>query len=225
MHAHNHKPLASPRQARRLAHSKPSSRSVGIRAIFIASVLGALGLGTARAQPQELTFVVDKNKVRLSAELTAANLTADGKATVVARGVSFDPPRLVDLKAPWQPDQSTPLVAVENYHRALVSGTDEAIVGFWYPDEQPGIAKELAIPDHNRLSREYFASLGKMPILCILDFPKNSVVLVSQGKLVVGVSTIEKDGKWYITNKRPNDLASAIAEAAFMDGTVKPKTQ
>ena len=78
-------------------------------------------------------------------------------------------------------------------------------------------------PDLKRRNREVVASIAKIEIKGFLDFPHNRVVFITFGSSILGVNTIEKGGKWYLTNKPANDLTVAIAEAAFTDGTVTQK--
>ena len=91
---------------------------------------------------------------------------------------------------------------------------------FWHPDERADIKKMLDDPDLKRRNREVVASIDKMEIKGFLDSPHHRVVFIRFGRSIVGVNTVEKDEKWYLTNKPSNDLVVAIAEAAFMDGSV-----
>jgi len=184
-------------------------------------LFASIALHAAAAQTKTITFVVDKSKVRLSAQLTAANLTADGKATVVAHGDLFEPPRLVDLQAPWHLDQSTPLAAAENYHRALLAATDEQIAAFWAADERAGVLRQLAIPEYKKRVRDIFGSVPQLRVLAVLNFSETAVVFISHTKLVLGVNVHKRDGKWYVTNVPSNDVAVAIAEAALAAGTAR----
>ena len=190
--------------------------------LLVTSLVTLFGTSAAIAEPplREITFVVDQSKVRLSGQLTPANLTPDGKATVTAKGALFDPAKVFVVKSPWRPDQSEPLATVENYYKASVSGTDQQTLAFWHPDERVDIKKMLDNPDLKRRNREVVASIDKIEIKGFLDFPHYRVVFIAFGRSILGVNTVEKDGKWYLTNKPPNDLAVAIAEAAFTDGTV-----
>ncbi len=53
-------------------------------------MLALLAPGVVAGQPSgRITFVVDKDKVRLSARLTPVNLTPEGKATASGNGVLF----------------------------------------------------------------------------------------------------------------------------------------
>ena len=196
-------------------------RGVLLVSVFASSVLGA---GAVRAQTlHDITFVVDKEKVRLSGRLTPANLTPDDRATVTAKGTLFKPPRVIVLTSPRTSDQSDPLATVANYYKASVSGTDEEVLAFWKRDERAKIEKMLEDPDLRRRNRQVLTAMQKMEIKGVLDFPHNRVVFLTYGASVLGFNTVDENGKWYLMNEAPHDLAIAIAEAAFSSGTVTEK--
>lgn len=166
-------------------------------------------------QKTEIKFVAKVSDVRLSSTLLSQGKTNDDIIIATVPSIMFNP--ILEFKDVRDGSSHTiPEISILlHYHKKLIEGSVNEILGFWLKKERNPKKELLSNPERMNQARDYYLNNPGLKVIGIVYQKKTSSVLIDIGELILGYSFKVKNGKYYLTDNPTNDLELAIIEASF----------